>query len=108
MSDQDLEAAKRELESGEPFVWKNADRPFKHMGKVREGQKALLDIIASCKNALGSVNLVPSERQPTMDLLGKASRLLDKSTDFLPRGSSIKFWKSRDEWTSSWSPKDSP
>lgn len=85
-TDRDLDAAQRELD-GETVATKADGTPYDHVAEVKDAQNGLQNIIDSTKAQLGSPNLVPSEAGPYQDLLGQASNLLDKTRQFVPRGS---------------------
>jgi len=80
-----LEAARRELK-GEVVVRKTRGQPFDHVMKVRNAQRGLLNRIEKIKSKLEDPNLLDNERQALEDELSDASKLLDYTEKFVPRG----------------------
>jgi len=84
LTDDDLDAARREA-NGEIVARKLDGTPYDHIKEVRETQRGLLKRIERIKRKLGFPSLSAAEREALLKELGEASRLLDKSEEFLPK-----------------------
>jgi len=80
----DLDAARREAK-GEVVARKPDGTPYDHVTEVREAQGGLLNRISKINRALGNPSLTAAERAVLERELKQASKLLDKSEEFLPR-----------------------
>ncbi len=58
---------------------------YDHQHEIRDAQEGLRNIVLRVKGLLGRRRLLPSEAGPLQDLLGRASRALDRTEDYLPR-----------------------
>ena len=85
LSDEDLDAARREAEGEVVSRRPRDDAPYDHQTEVRQAQNGLLRRIREAQSRLGRVDA--DEAQYWLDELSKGSRLLDHSEGFLPRGS---------------------
>jgi RHS repeat-associated protein len=84
LTEETLDAARREA-AGEVVARKARGDPYDHVTKVRNAQRGLVKRIDDIKNRLGVPDLGSTERTALTKELGDASRLLDRSEQFLPR-----------------------
>jgi hypothetical protein len=84
LTERDLDAARREL-LGEVVARKPNGTPFDHVDEVRNAQRGLVKRIGAIRRAMGNQALGQQQRQGLLDELSKASSLLDRSEDILPR-----------------------
>jgi hypothetical protein len=84
LTDRDLDAARREL-NGEVVARKPNGQPWDHVHEVRDAQRGLLRRIDQINRRLGHPGLGAGERSALQRELGEASRLLDRSEQFVPR-----------------------
>jgi RHS repeat-associated protein len=82
LTDRDLEGARKHLK-GEQVLDENG-RPWQHLKEVMEAQDGLYDRIQALKNKLSYMGLSEEERAKHTEELEKASRLLDKSEQYVP------------------------
>ncbi|RPF20091.1 intein/RHS repeat-associated protein [Myceligenerans xiligouense] len=82
---KDLDAARREL-GGEVVARKADGTPWDHVHEVRDAQNGLLKVIREANGALGHPKLEPQVRAQMEGDLARASKLLDYSEQFVPRG----------------------
>lgn len=80
----ELDAARREA-AGEFVVRKANGQPFDHVTELRDAQNGLLKRIRNIKIDLGNPTLDPATRNALERELSEASKLLDKTEEFLPR-----------------------
>jgi RHS repeat-associated protein len=80
----ELDAARREA-AGEVVARKPDGTPWDHVAELQDAQRGLVKQIGKLKKKLSDPALPPSERSEAQRELGEASRLLDKSEEFLPR-----------------------
>jgi hypothetical protein len=85
LSEKDLDAARREL-NGEVVARKSSGKPYDHVDEVRNAQDGLVNRINQLKRQLGDSRTTAGERGAIEDELSEASRLLDHSEQFVPRG----------------------
>ena len=85
VTDKDAFAAWEESRGNDRWT-KSDGTPYDHKDEVENAQKGLKEIIVRSKGLLGRPRLLPSEAGPLQDLLGRASRALDRTEDHLPRG----------------------
>lgn len=85
LTDRDLNAAQRELD-GEVVARKPDGTPWDHVTEVREAQQGLVRQLARLKSQLGDTRLSAEMRETVQAELSEASRLLDYSRRFVPRG----------------------
>jgi Bacterial toxin 28 len=85
LTDRDLDAARREL-NGEVVARKPNGTPWDHVTEVREAQRGLVNRINWLKRQLGDSRLSDADRAAAQSELSEASRLLDYSEGFVPRG----------------------
>ncbi|MFB7248920.1 hypothetical protein CW362_31540 [Streptomyces populi] len=81
----DLTGAARELK-GEVVKWKSPGVPWDHVHEVRDAQNSLLKQIKAINKRLSHPNTGGAERELLVADLGRASRMLDFSEQFVPRG----------------------
>lgn len=84
LTDRDLDAARRELK-GEVVARKPNGQPWDHVDEVRNAQRGLLNRINQIKRQLSDSRLSGTDRSPLESELSEASRLLDRSEQFVPR-----------------------
>jgi hypothetical protein len=84
LTNRDLDAVRREA-AGEVVRRKADGTPFDHVREVREAQQGLLNRIEQINNRLGNLGTSAAERAQLQRELGEASRLLDRSEEYLPR-----------------------
>ncbi|MHB0961177.1 MAG: polymorphic toxin type 28 domain-containing protein [Pirellulaceae bacterium] len=80
----ELDAARREA-AGEVVARKPNGQPWDHVTELRDAQNGLLKRIRRIKNELGDAKLDPAARRALECELSEASKLLDKTEEFLPR-----------------------
>ncbi|MEU4430045.1 polymorphic toxin type 28 domain-containing protein [Nocardia rhamnosiphila] len=85
LTDRDLDAARREL-NGEVVARKPDGTPWDHVREVRDAQNGLVKRIDQIKRQLGDSRTNPADRAELERELSEASRLLDYSEEFVPRG----------------------
>ncbi|WP_084145018.1 putative T7SS-secreted protein [Amycolatopsis jejuensis] len=85
LTDKDLDGARREL-NGEVVARKADGTPWDHVTEVREAQNGLVNQINRLKRQLGDSRLSPEDRPAIKAELSEASRLLDYSEQWVPRG----------------------
>ncbi len=85
LTDRDLDAARREL-NGEVVARKPDGTPWDHVREVRDAQNGLVKRIDQIKRQLGDSRTNPADRAELERELSEASRLLDYSEQFVPRG----------------------
>lgn len=85
LTDKDLDGARREL-NGEVVARKGDGTPWDHVIEVREAQAGLTNQINRLKRQLGDSRLAPEDRPVIEAELSEASRLLDYSEQWVPRG----------------------
>ena len=66
---------------------KRSGKPYNHVKEVAEAQTRLTSIIKDIKKKLSEARLPDSTRKSLQRELGEASRLLDHSAKFVPKGS---------------------
>lgn len=81
----EMEAARKEL-SGEIVAMKGNGIPYDHVDELSNAQQGLLERITYIKALLAHAPDSPA-RSALVKELGEASRLLDKSEEYLPRNS---------------------
>jgi RHS repeat-associated protein len=79
-----LDAARRELK-GEVVAVKKSGEAFDHVNKVREAQQGLINQIGNLKKQLGNSELTEAARKEIQRKISEASKLLDKTEEFVPR-----------------------
>jgi Bacterial toxin 28 len=84
LTDRDLDAARREL-NGEVVARKPNGQPWDHVDEVQNAQRGLANRIEQIKRQLGDSRLSDSDRSTLQSELSEASRLLDRSEQFVPR-----------------------
>ncbi|WP_416980828.1 polymorphic toxin type 28 domain-containing protein [Streptomyces sp. T028] len=82
---KDLTAAARELK-GEVVARKADGTPWDHVNEVQDAQNGLLKVIGSINKKLAHPKTGGAERDLLVADLGRASRMLDYSEQFVPRG----------------------
>ena len=85
LTDKDLDGARREL-NGEVVARKGDGTPWDHVTEVREAQNGLSNQINRLKRQLSDSRLAPEDRPAIEAELSEASRLLDYSEQWVPRG----------------------
>ena len=85
LTDKDLDGARREL-NGEVVARKGDGTPWDHVTEVREAQAGLTNQINRLNRQLGDSRLAPEDRPAIEAELSEASRLLDYSEQWVPRG----------------------
>lgn len=80
----ELDAARREA-AGEIVARKANGNPYDHVKELRDAQNGLLNRIQNIKKSLGNPNLDIGTRIALEQELSQASKLLDKTEEFLPR-----------------------
>jgi hypothetical protein len=85
LTDKDLDGARREL-NGEVVARKSSGTPWDHVTEVREAQDGLVNRITKLQRQLGDSRLAPEDRSALESELSEASRLLDYSEQWVPRG----------------------
>ena len=80
----ELDAARREA-AGEIVGRKVNGNPYDHVKELRDAQNGLLNRIQNIKKSLGNPNLDIGTRIALEQELSQASKLLDKTEEFLPR-----------------------
>lgn len=85
LTDKDLDAARREL-NGEVVNEKGSGVPYDHIKEVREAQDGLANRVNRIKQLLSDSRLKPEERPDLESELSEASRLLDYTEQWFPRG----------------------
>ncbi|WAL66710.1 polymorphic toxin type 28 domain-containing protein [Amycolatopsis cynarae] len=85
LTDKDLEGARREL-NGEVVKEKSSGVPYDHIDEVQNAQRGLVKQINRLKQQLSDSRLAPENRPALEAELSEASRLLDYSEQFVPRG----------------------
>jgi predicted RNA binding protein with dsRBD fold (UPF0201 family) len=85
LTDRDLDAARREL-NGEVVARKPDGAPYDHVDEVRNAQRGLVNRIEQLKRQLGDSRISDADRSTLESELTEASRLLDHSEQFVPRG----------------------
>jgi len=81
---RDLVAARREA-AGEVVARKADGTPWDHINEVREAQAGLLNRIEIINKRLSNPNIPESQKTGLRETLSEASKLLDRSEEFLPR-----------------------
>jgi hypothetical protein len=84
LTDRDLDAARRELD-GEVVATKSNGTPWDHVDEVRTAQRGLLNRIGQLKRQLGDTRIALADKAALQSELSEASRLLDRSEQFVPR-----------------------
>jgi Bacterial toxin 28 len=84
LTPRDLDAAQRELK-GEVVARKSGGDPWDHVSEVRDAQQGLVNRIAQLKKQLADSRSTPTERAAAQTELSEASKLLDRSEQFVPR-----------------------
>lgn len=82
---KDLTAAARGLK-GEVVARKADGTPWNHVHEVRDAQNSLLKTIGDLNNRLAHPKTSGAQRDILVADLGRASRMLDYSEQFAPRG----------------------
>ncbi|MGW6796640.1 polymorphic toxin type 28 domain-containing protein [Streptomyces chartreusis] len=82
---KDLTATARELK-GEVVKRKADGTPWDHVHEVRDAQNGLLNTIADINKKLAHPKTGGADRDLLVADLGRASRMLDFSEQFVPRG----------------------
>ncbi|MEY8042170.1 putative T7SS-secreted protein [Saccharopolyspora cebuensis] len=85
LTERDLDAARRELD-GEVVARKPNGEPWDHVKEVQDAQRGLSNRIDQINRQLGNTRTTPEQRAALEDELSEASRLLDRSEEFVPRG----------------------
>ncbi|MDX3187734.1 polymorphic toxin type 28 domain-containing protein [Streptomyces sp. MN03-5084-2B] len=85
LTDKDLDGARREL-NGEVVARKGDGTPWDHATEVREAQTGLSNQTNRLKRQLSDSRLAPEDRPAIETELSEASRLLDYSEQWVPRG----------------------
>ncbi|MFD9889741.1 putative T7SS-secreted protein [Amycolatopsis sp. NPDC059027] len=85
LTDRDLDAARREL-NGEVVARKGDGTPWDHVKEVKEAQNGLLNQVNKLKRMLNDSRLSPEDRPGIENELSEASKLLDYSEQWVPRG----------------------
>ena len=80
----ELDAARREA-AGEVVARRADGTPWDHVTELQDAQRGLLKRIDVLQRKLSDPRLSAAERAEAQRELGEASRLLDKSEEFLPR-----------------------
>lgn len=83
LTERDLDAARREL-NGEVVARKSNGTPWDHVGEVRDAQRGLVNRIDQLRRKLGDSRLSDEARSAAQSELSEASRLLDRSRQFVP------------------------
>ncbi|SKL48922.1 Uncharacterised protein [Mycobacteroides abscessus subsp. bolletii] len=84
LTDKDLDAARREL-NGEVVARKADGTPWDHVQEVRDAQLGLVNRIEQLKRVLGDSRTSGEAASAAQSELSEASRLLDRSEQFVPR-----------------------
>jgi hypothetical protein len=84
LQQSDLDAARREL-NGEVVALRPDGKPYDHVNEVQEAQEGLLNTIGDIQRRLGRSDLSAAQRVQLERELGRASRMLDHSEQFVPR-----------------------
>nr|WP_234799916.1 polymorphic toxin type 28 domain-containing protein [Mycobacteroides abscessus] len=84
LTDKDLDAARREL-NGEVVARKPDGTPWDHVQEVRDAQLGLVNRIEQLKRILGDSRTSGDAASAAQSELSEASRLLDRSEQFVPR-----------------------
>jgi hypothetical protein len=84
ITDRDLDAARRELD-GEIVARKPNGQPWDHVQEVRDAQGGLMNQISQLNKLLGDSGLSQAQRAEAERQLGEASRMLDRTEQFVPR-----------------------
>ena len=87
LTDQTLQAARKELR-GEIVARKATGIPYDHIKKVQNAQRGLAKQIETLKKSLNNPQLNQQARNDIQNKLVEASKLLDKSERYVPRGGS--------------------
>jgi len=85
ITQRDLTAAARELK-GEVVKWKSPGVPWNHVHEVKDAQNGLLEIIGRSNRVLANPNRTAAEQAAARADLTRASKMLDLSEKFVPRG----------------------
>ncbi|GAA0544429.1 hypothetical protein GCM10010172_27510 [Paractinoplanes ferrugineus] len=85
LTERDLDAARREL-NGEVVAIKRSGQPWDHVDEVQNAQRGLVRRIGQLKRLLGDGRTSAGDRAAYESELSEASRLLDHSEQFVPRG----------------------
>jgi putative RNase toxin 28 of polymorphic toxin system len=85
LTDRDLDAARRELD-GEVVKTRPDGKPYDHVDEVRNAQRGLVKRIQQIQQQLGDSRISDAYRVELQSELSEASRLLDHSEQFVPRG----------------------
>jgi hypothetical protein len=85
LTEKDLDAARREL-NGEVVARKADGTPWDHVDEVQNAQRGLVNRINQLNRQLGDSRLSDADRAAAQSELSEASRLLDHSEGFVPRG----------------------
>jgi hypothetical protein len=85
LTERDLDAARREL-NGEVVARKPDGTPWDHVDEVRNAQRGLVNRINQLKRQLGDSRITDADRAAAESELSEASRLLDHSEGYVPRG----------------------
>jgi uncharacterized protein YukE len=85
LTEKDLDAARRELD-GEVVARKGDGTPWDHVDEVQNAQRGLVNRIGQLKRQLGDSRISDADRATLQSELSEASRLLDHSEQFVPRG----------------------
>lgn len=84
LTDRDLDAARREL-NGEVVARKPSGQPWDHVDEVRNAQRGLVNRINQIQRQLSDSRISSADRTTLESELSEASRLLDRSEQFVPR-----------------------
>ncbi|PKW14301.1 putative T7SS-secreted protein [Saccharopolyspora spinosa] len=85
LTEKDLDAARREL-NGEVVARKPNGEPWDHVDEVQNAQRGLVNRIEQINRQLGDSRTTPEQRAGLESELSEASRLLDHSEGYVPRG----------------------
>jgi hypothetical protein len=85
LTERDLDAARRER-SGEVVARKPGGEPWDHVDEVRNAQRGLVNRINQIQRQLGDSRISDADRSALRSELSEASKLLDRSEQFVPRG----------------------
>jgi hypothetical protein len=70
---------------GHPIFNERTGRAFQHLKEVKDAQAGLLFQIDRMNRMLSTPYLDPSQRAQIQSMLSTASKLLDKTEEFVPR-----------------------
>jgi hypothetical protein len=85
LTEKDLDAARREL-NGEVVARKPNGEPWDHVDEVQNAQRGLVNRIEQINRQLGDSRTTAEQRAGLESELSEASRLLDHSEGYVPRG----------------------